>query len=86
MEIGEREGKDLSGLVRKVEAHEHPGGRTSAMRVFVMEYFRVAATEAGHAAAGHGAVPSARYLETMRMASPAMPPPTSPIEEARNAA
>ena len=44
----------MSSLVRKVEQKGHAGGRTSAVRVFVMSYFRDAATEAGHAAAGHG--------------------------------
>ena len=64
VEIGEREGKDLSGLVRKVEANEHPGGRTSAVRVFVLEYFRDAATEAGHVQAGHGRLmPTPRFEE-----------------------
>ena len=44
----------MSSLVRKVEQRGHAGGRTSAVRVFVLSYFRDAATEAGHAAAGHG--------------------------------
>ena len=30
------------------------GGRTSAVRVHILQYFRAAATEAGHRAAGHG--------------------------------
>jgi predicted DNA-binding ribbon-helix-helix protein len=60
MEISDREGKDLSSLIRRVEAHEHPGGRTSAVRVFVLDYFRAAATEAGHIAAGHGEAMPAR--------------------------
>jgi predicted DNA-binding ribbon-helix-helix protein len=63
VEISEREGKDLSGLVRKVEANEHPGGRTSAVRVFVLEYFRGAATETGHAIAGHGRALPSRFEE-----------------------
>jgi predicted DNA-binding ribbon-helix-helix protein len=54
LEICGREGQDLSSLVRKVEQSGHAGGRTSAVRVFVLSYFRAAATEAGHAAAGHG--------------------------------
>jgi predicted DNA-binding ribbon-helix-helix protein len=58
MEICEREGQDMSMLVRRVEARGHAGGRTSAVRVFVLDYFRGAATEAGHAAIGHG--PSTR--------------------------
>ncbi len=85
-EISEREGKDLSGLVRKVEANDHPGGRTSAVRVFVLEYFREATTDAGHAAAGHGTSPQPRYAEPARIEPANLPPPTSPIEEARNAA
>ena len=55
LEICGREGQDMSSLVRKVEQSGHAGGRTSAVRVFVLAYFRAAATEAGHAAAGHGA-------------------------------
>lgn len=85
-EISEREGRDLSGLVRKVEANDHPGGRTSAVRVFVLEYFRIAATEAGHAAVGHGSTPPSRYAEPARIEPAIMPPPKSPIEDARNAA
>jgi predicted DNA-binding ribbon-helix-helix protein len=54
LEICGREGQDMSSLVRKVEQSGHAGGRTSAVRVFVLSYFRAAATEAGHAAAGHG--------------------------------
>ena len=55
-EICGREGQDMSSLVRKVEQIGHAGGRTSAVRVFVLSYFRDAATEAGHTAAGHGAL------------------------------
>ena len=54
LEICEREGQDMSSLVRKVEQKGHAGGRTSAVRVFVMSYFRDAATEPGHSASGHG--------------------------------
>ena len=54
LEICGREGQDMSSLVRKVEQGGHAGGRTSAVRVFVLSYFRAAATEPGHVAAGHG--------------------------------
>jgi predicted DNA-binding ribbon-helix-helix protein len=54
LEICGREGQDMSSLVRQVEQSGHAGGRTSAVRVFVLSYFRAAATEAGHAGAGHG--------------------------------
>lgn len=84
-EIGERERKDLSSLVRKVEEIGHPGGRTSAVRVFVMQYFRRAATDLGHAAAGHGLLPPARSAPIPRSDHIAALMPGS-IEETRSAA
>ena len=53
-EICEREAHDMSTLVRQIEASGHAGGRTSAVRVFIVNYFHVAANETGHASAGHG--------------------------------
>jgi predicted DNA-binding ribbon-helix-helix protein len=53
-EICARERQDMSQLVRQVETAGHGGGRTSAVRTFVLQYFRDASTEAGHEAAGHG--------------------------------
>jgi predicted DNA-binding ribbon-helix-helix protein len=53
-EICLRERQDVNHLVRQIEATGHKGGRTSAVRVFVLQYFRVAATETGHEAANHG--------------------------------
>jgi len=53
-EICIREQVDLSELVRRIEQKRHAGGRTSAVRVHVLEYFRSATTEEGHALAGHG--------------------------------
>ena len=53
-EICEREAQDISTLVRRIEATGHAGGRTSAVRVFILEYFYAATTESGHAAVGHG--------------------------------
>ncbi len=55
-EICARERQDISRLVRQIEDVEHNGGRTSAVRVFVLQYFRAAATEPGHERAGHGPV------------------------------
>jgi predicted DNA-binding ribbon-helix-helix protein len=66
LEICGREGEDMSSLVRKVEQHGHAGGRTSAVRVFVMSYFRDAATETGHITAGHGALSQSRHAEAAR--------------------
>jgi predicted DNA-binding ribbon-helix-helix protein len=54
LEICQREEKDLHSVIKEVDATRHAGGRTSAVRVFLLQYFRVAATEAGHSAAGHG--------------------------------
>ena len=82
-EIGAREGKDASTIVRKVEVDDYPGGRTSAVRVFVLAYFREAATESGHAATGHGAMPQPRTETPVRSAE-LLPRPTN--EEGRDAA
>lgn len=68
-EICEREAHDMSTLVRQVEAAGHVGGRTSAVRVFILNYYRGAATEAGHAATGHGPMPRSRMPELARSAA-----------------
>jgi predicted DNA-binding ribbon-helix-helix protein len=44
-EICARERRDLNCLVREIEAAGHKGARTSAVRVFVVQYFRAAASE-----------------------------------------
>ena len=69
LEICGRERQDMSSLVRKVEQNGHSGGRTSAVRVFVMSYFRDAATEPGHSAAGHGTLLPDRNTEAARTAA-----------------
>ena len=56
-EICQREGLGVGELIRKVESKGHAGGRTSAVRVFIVQYFRAAATEQGHTEAGHGQQP-----------------------------
>jgi predicted DNA-binding ribbon-helix-helix protein len=53
-EICLREGCDLGELIQRVEDAEDEGGRTSAVRVHVLQYFRAAATDEGHIDAGHG--------------------------------
>jgi predicted DNA-binding ribbon-helix-helix protein len=71
-EICGREGQDMSALVRKVEETGHAGGRTSAVRVFVLSYFRDAATEAGHLASGHGTLSPSRQSDPVgRRSDPA---------------
>jgi predicted DNA-binding ribbon-helix-helix protein len=54
-EICLREGLELRDLIQRVEPGPGDGGRTSAVRVYVLQYFRKAAGEAGHLAVGHGA-------------------------------
>lgn len=53
-EICAREGCGLGEIVQQIERLNQPGGRTSAVRVFALDYFRAAATEEGHSRAGHG--------------------------------
>ena len=53
-EICLRDDIDLGEMIKRVEKKEPVGGRTSAVRVFVLQYFRQAATEEGHRRAGHG--------------------------------
>ena len=56
-EVCHREDLTLADLVQKIECGKpHEGGRTSAVRVWCLDYFRTAATKGGHAAAGHGEI------------------------------
>jgi predicted DNA-binding ribbon-helix-helix protein len=48
-EICQRERRDLSQLVRVIEAADHSVGRTSAVRSFVVKYFHAAAPETSEA-------------------------------------
>ncbi len=59
-EICRRERTSPSELCRRIEKLGLKGGRTSAMRVYVLQYFRAATTEDGHIAAGHGPVDHSR--------------------------
>jgi predicted DNA-binding ribbon-helix-helix protein len=49
-----RENVELRDLIQRIEPSAGEGGRTSAVRVFVLQYFRAAATDGGHLQAGHG--------------------------------
>jgi predicted DNA-binding ribbon-helix-helix protein len=53
-EICLREGIELRDLIQRIEPSSGEGGRTSAVRVYVLQYFRTAATDGGHLNAGHG--------------------------------
>ncbi len=68
-EVCEREAQDMSTLVRQIEAAGHVGGRTSAVRVYIANYFKAAATEVGHAGAGHGPLQRRTSPELARSAA-----------------
>ncbi len=51
-EICLREGTELRDLIQRIEKSAGAGGRTSAVRVYVLTYFRTAATNEGHRGAG----------------------------------
>jgi predicted DNA-binding ribbon-helix-helix protein len=53
-EICEREGLSLNELCGRIAGRRSASSVTAAVRVFVMSYFRAAATEDGHARTGHG--------------------------------
>jgi predicted DNA-binding ribbon-helix-helix protein len=59
-EIRQRERIGLDTLIRHIEQVRLAGSRTSALRIFIFNYFREAATEEGHCAAGHGTSVSLR--------------------------
>ena len=52
-EISTREGKTLHALVTEIEHTRAQSSLTAAIRVFLLDYFRAAATEEGHRRAGH---------------------------------
>lgn len=53
-EVCAREGKTIHALVTDIDRGRAASSLTAAIRVHVMDYFRVAATEDGHRRAGHG--------------------------------
>lgn len=53
-EICKREGQTIHQVCTMVEERRNVSNRTSAVRAFIIAYYRVAATEAGHQKAGHG--------------------------------
>lgn len=54
-DISRREGRSIHEISTLVDEARAPNASlTAALRVFVMAYYRAAATEEGHARAGHG--------------------------------
>ncbi len=55
-EVCRREDLSPGEVVKIAERQFRRAGRTSAVRVHLLQYFRAAATEQGHDQAGHGQV------------------------------
>jgi predicted DNA-binding ribbon-helix-helix protein len=53
-EICERECQTLNAIATEIGRTRSESSLTAAIRVYVMDYFRAAATEEGHARAEHG--------------------------------
>lgn len=53
-EICQREQISLHDLCTLINRRRHASSLTAAIRVFIVAYFRAAATEEGHASVGHG--------------------------------
>ncbi len=53
-EIAVREGVSIHDICSMVDAERRESSLTAGLRVFIMSYFRTAATESGHVQAGHG--------------------------------
>ncbi len=55
-EICRREERSQHELCAMIDERRRASSLTAAIRVFIVNYFRAAATEAGHASIGHGAL------------------------------
>ncbi len=53
-QICERERKALSEIVTGIDSNRAESSLTAAIRVYLLSYFRAAATDEGHRLAGHG--------------------------------
>jgi len=54
-ELCQREGMTMHELCTLIDGFRGDNSLTASLRVFLVVYYRVAATEAGHSSAGHGA-------------------------------
>ena len=53
-EICRREGKTVHQVCTMIEERRKVSNRTAAVREFIIDFYRRAATESGHKKAGHG--------------------------------
>jgi len=78
-DIARREGRTVNAIAAEIDRHMPPeSSLTSAIRVVVMAYYRAAATEEGHAMAGHG---TGRGIDAAALLAP--PPPQPPRRRGR---
>lgn len=62
-EIARREGLGIGELCAMVDRQRRESTLTAAIRVFILHYFRQAATEPGHGNAGHGRLDTPRVRQ-----------------------
>lgn len=75
-EICRRERCSLHAVCTQIAAQRQPGtSLTAAIRVFIMAYFRAAATDDGHRRAGHGSGAADGVLATLPVMHGTMPAP-----------
>lgn len=55
-EVSRREELSLDELCQRIDSVRVESSLTAAIRVYLLVYFKAAATEEGHASAGHGAL------------------------------
>lgn len=53
-EVSDREGKTIHELCSMIDGRRNESRLTAAIRVFILSYFRTAATDIGHIRSGHG--------------------------------
>lgn len=74
-EICRRERCSLHEVCTQIAARRQPGASlTAAIRVFIMAYFRAAATDDGHRRAGHGSGAADGILATLPVVHSVLPP------------
>jgi predicted DNA-binding ribbon-helix-helix protein len=59
-EVCRRESKNANELCSMINERRRESSLTAAVRVFILAYFMAAATEEGHASAGHGSLADSR--------------------------
>ncbi len=67
-EICRREEMNQHDLCERIDERRRASSLTAAIRVFIVNYFRAAATEEGHASIGHGALYKTRARASDRLA------------------